>query len=83
MLSVESRVEQALRSEAPVEQLRALAVAMQREGRQPPSVLEFFDKNREALREAGREADEDAVLEVMDFLVGWCSPHKSLAPKQS
>jgi hypothetical protein len=31
------------------------------------------------LREAGREKDEDAVMDVMDFLVGWCSPHMRLS----
>ncbi|HVA47411.1 MAG TPA: hypothetical protein VNH11_13660 [Pirellulales bacterium] len=55
---------------------------MQRDGQQRDSILGFFDKNRQALREAGRDSDEDVVLEVMDFLVGWCSPHMSLAPKQ-
>lgn len=81
-MAVEARVEEALKGATPVEQLRALAIAMQGEGRQPDWILQFFDTNREALRQAGRDADEDAVLEVMDFLVGWCSPHMSLAPKQ-
>ena len=31
-----------------------------------------------AMREANRETDEDVVLEVMDFLTGWCSPHMRL-----
>ena len=30
------------------------------------------------LRETGREIEEDVVLDVMDFLIGWCSPHMSL-----
>jgi hypothetical protein len=35
------------------------------------------------LRQADREADEDAITDVMDFLVGWCSPHMKLPPEQA
>jgi hypothetical protein len=37
--------------------------------------LEVF---RETLRGADREADDEVVLDVMDFLAGWCSPHELL-----
>ena len=33
---------------------------------------------REELASAGRDEDEDVVLEVMDYLVGWASPHQKL-----
>jgi hypothetical protein len=81
-MSVDARVEEALSGPAAVEQLRSLAIALQTEGKSHSSIVQFFDDNRQALRDAGRDADEDAVLEVMDFLVGWCSPHMSLAPKK-
>jgi len=45
-------------------------------------ILDFFEKNRQSLHEAGRETDEDSLVEVMDFLTGWCSPHMSLAAKR-
>jgi hypothetical protein len=32
----------------------------------------------EALRCGLNDADEDAVLEVLDFVTGWCSPHARL-----
>jgi hypothetical protein len=35
------------------------------------------------LRQAGREADEDMVMDVMDFLMGWCSPHMKLPSEES
>ena len=38
-------------------------------------VLERF---RQQLHTQDREADEDKVLDVMDRLVGWCSPHTTL-----
>lgn len=81
-MAVDARVEKALAGNSPVEELRSLAIALQKEGQEHSLVLQFFDDNRQALCDAGRDADEDAVLEVMDFLVGWCSPHMSLAPKQ-
>lgn len=31
---------------------------------------------RNELRESGNESGEDAVLDVMDRVVGWCSPHQ-------
>ena len=36
-------------------------------------------KNLEILRsESGSEADEDMLLDLMDFASGWCSPHMSI-----
>jgi hypothetical protein len=41
-------------------------------------ILEVLEKRRLAYRRQGREREEDAVTEVMEFLVGWCSPHSRL-----
>ena len=41
-------------------------------------VVEHFEEARQRLREADREAEEDVVMNVMDCLVGWCSPHMKL-----
>ena len=30
------------------------------------------------LRAAGREDDEEIVTSVLEFLVGWCSPHMAI-----
>jgi len=38
-------------------------------------LLAQLESFREILSVAGRDNDEDSVLEAMDFLVGWCSPH--------
>ena len=32
----------------------------------------------EALRSGLTDSDEDVVLEVLDFVTGWCSPHVRL-----
>lgn len=82
-MTIDARIEKALTSSTPVDELRSLAIKLQKEGQDQSSILQLFDGNRQALRSAGRDADEDAVLEVMDFLVGWCSPHMNLSRKPS
>ncbi|MEP6924570.1 MAG: hypothetical protein ABI954_08900 [Pyrinomonadaceae bacterium] len=41
----------------------------------------FFEDFRNLLRESNREADEDKIMDVMDYIVGWCSPHMKLFPE--
>lgn len=41
-------------------------------------VLGILEAFREHLREQDRESDEDAVMDVMDRLVGWCAPQAIL-----
>jgi len=48
-------------------------------GKTRQDILAELEALRNVLREQGRDADEDVVLEVMDFLVGWSSPHMSMA----
>jgi hypothetical protein len=68
------RVAQALRTDAPQTALVALVRALLAEGFDEGEALGVLERARAQLRQEGREADEDAVLEVMDLLVGWCSP---------
>src|SRR5687767_9113212 len=70
--------EQALLSADRVGELPRLAQKILDDGCQPDAVLTRFEQARQSLREADREADEDAVMDVMDFLSGWCSPHVTL-----
>jgi hypothetical protein len=37
-------------------------------------IIAKFEEVRRQLREASRDLDEDVVMDVMDCLVGWCSP---------
>ena len=72
--------ERALRSPEPTNRLRSLALNLSAEGHSHDAILETFEKARQELRAADREADEDAVMDVMDILVGWCSPHMKCPP---
>jgi uncharacterized protein (DUF3084 family) len=71
--------EEALASSDPVERLRdAVAHDLQVAGTEREVVYQALDRLRLDLRRAGRETDEDAVMDVMDFVTGWCSPHRRL-----
>lgn len=77
-MQLDATFEQALASPDRASELRKLAQGMLDAGKGPNAVLSAFEQARQFLREAGREADEDAVMDVMDFLSGWCSPHMAL-----
>src|SRR3954447_22191090 len=70
--------EQALHAEEPVHELRSLALRLSSQGFERAALVEKFEEAREQLRREDREADEDAVMDVLDFLTGWCSPHMQL-----
>ena len=80
-MPLDPRIHDALNNPAPLNQLRALVRRLQAQGQEESGILELFETARRELRAAGRDAEEDLVLEAMDFLVGWCSPHMSLEPQ--
>lgn len=67
-------IEAALGSEHPLDALSAEMQRLLDTGWTRPRLLALLEEVREALRVQHREADEDVVLEVMDFLTGWASP---------
>ena len=79
-MKIHDSIEQALRSGDPYQQLRSLVQRLFAQGQDTDSVLALFETARQKLREAGREADEDAVMDLMDCLVGWCGPNARLSP---
>lgn len=54
--------------------LRGQVEVMVREGRSRDAVYEDLKRLVLDLRREGRDELEDAVMDVMDVLVGWCSP---------
>lgn len=75
--------EQALDAQNRTGELRRLAQRFLDDGTAPETVLLQFEQVRQRLRETHREEEEDAVMEVMDFLAGWCSPHVRLVASQA
>jgi hypothetical protein len=70
--------EEALASSDPVERLRKAVAHELSVGTERDAVYQALDRLRLDLRRGGRDAEEDIVMDVMDFLTGWCSPHRRL-----
>jgi len=68
----------ALASEKPLEELRRSVAGELGAGVPRAQLIAQLEDLRADLRASGREDDEDVVLEVMDFLTGWSSPHMRL-----
>ena len=68
----------ALASEKPLESLRRTVARELEAGVTRERLIAQLEELRADLRRSGREDDEDVVLEVMDFLTGWSSPHMRL-----
>jgi hypothetical protein len=80
-MTLDSSIDQALRSPEPAHNLRLLVKELFSQGKPSAEVLALFEEARQALQEAGRQSDEEGVMDVMDCLVGWCSPHMKLEPE--
>jgi hypothetical protein len=81
-MTVEERLQTALRTTEPVQALRALVLDLAREGHSKSEIYELFEKFLLQLRTRPdlREEDEDAVLDVMDAITGWCHSSAALLP---
>jgi hypothetical protein len=66
---------EALDSSEPVLKIRDLARSELEHGVSRSEVLGQLESLRIELRGSERKAAEDTVLDVMDFVAGWSSPH--------
>jgi hypothetical protein len=80
----EERIQSALHSPEPVPALRALVQDLAREGSTKAAIYGLLEKFvvQQRKRQDLREADEDAVLDVLDALSGWCHPTAELLPEK-
>ena len=72
------RLEKAARGTNSSEDLLREVKALLALGVDRNEILDVFEVIRTALQKDNMEEAEDIVLEVMDLLVGWCSPHAEL-----
>jgi hypothetical protein len=79
-MALKESIEKALESPEPFKELRHLAVQLLSKGQDQTAILAVFEKVRQELRQGNRGQEEDVIMEVMDCLVGWCSPHMKLPP---
>ena len=75
MMTVQDRLTDALCSEDPEKNLADTVRTLVAQGMERDAVYDELEKLRDRLREAGRQAADDLVLDGMDLLTGWCSPH--------
>lgn len=73
-----NRVEAALESPSPFEALFSLAQDLKSEGMSQDEMQVIFDHFRAVHQDDVDETKYDAILDTMDFIVGWCSSGKEL-----
>jgi hypothetical protein len=83
-MTIEERLEHALATDQPALALRSLAGELSQEGRTRQEIYTALESLLVRLRAhpGSRESQEDAVLEVMDSLTGWCHPGAELLPEE-
>jgi hypothetical protein len=77
-MAVTQTYRSALASDEPLQGLWRTVAGELEAGVPRERVIAQLEDLRTDLRTSGREHDEDVVLEVMDFLTGWSSPHMRL-----
>ena len=73
-ITTDQLFEEALASSAPLWELRGVVRGLRAASQEREAIMADFERFRLVLQAAEREAAEDTVLEVMDFVAGWCSP---------
>jgi hypothetical protein len=68
----QGELEAAIRSERPLEEIVALLRQFKQEGVTQGETYAFLESLREKTSD---EATDDRILEVADFVAGFCSPH--------
>ena len=84
-MSTAERLQAALDSPNPADALRAVVAELASEGLRKPDIYALLEKLLLDVRDRKDhgESDEDAVLDVMDALAGWCHPDARLLPEQN
>jgi hypothetical protein len=67
-----------LAGEEPLRHMRETAKGRLGAGSQRAGLQEELEELRLELRREGRKAAEDVVLDALDMLTGWCSPHTTI-----
>jgi len=73
--SVHDRLIEAVTAADPTASLTKAVRALLSQGQDRDAIYSELEALRATLQAAERESEEDAVLEMMDFLTGWCNPH--------
>ncbi|WP_069471192.1 hypothetical protein [Candidatus Marithrix sp. Canyon 246] len=71
-----SVLKEALQQSNPIEKLEQIVKDLLNKGYSKENILAEFEYFRKTT--TNDEDYEDVVLDVMDFITGWCSPHKRI-----
>lgn len=77
MENLDKKLEKALTSQCPVKSIRELITDLLNHGVDRSLILMELDKFR-LNKLQNRESENDVILDVMDYLSGWCNPDAKL-----
>jgi hypothetical protein len=72
---LENELEAAVKSDLPLGEIVALLRRYKAEGIAQAEVYSFLERLHQA---AAKEATDDRILEVADFVAGFCAPHMKI-----
>jgi hypothetical protein len=72
---LQQQLEAAIRSDAPLKDIVSLLRGYKSQGVTQGEVYSFLESLRAGTRD---EATDDRILEVADFVAGFCSPHMKI-----
>ena len=76
--SAKERLETALREPQPASAVALLAEAFKKEGMTQAEMYRLYDEYRAKHQDDADETMYDAILDTMDYIVGWCTPSSQL-----
>lgn len=74
----EEEFEQALASPDPLRRLSDKVRELVDGGADREALRQRLEAFHVALADAGRDDEDDVVLDVLDFLTGWCNPNQRI-----
>jgi len=74
----QKQLQKALARSDAEEALAQIVLAWKASGMKQQAILDEFEEYRRVLRERDEEEKEDRLMDVMDRIAGWCSPHTQL-----
>ena len=77
-MDLENEIRNALASPSPTLYLWTILKALIDKGESKENLLNIFSNMRKNLSLPSQDAEDDLILEMMDFLTGWCSPNMRL-----
>ena len=75
---IHEQLQVALHSSSPVKELVEVVQQMKRAGKNQQEIYRIFEALLQTAMDAGTEQEDEAIRDVMDRLVGWCSPDQKL-----